>query len=178
MLCPYCGEDNDHVVDSRSMAEGTAIRRRRECLACKRRFTTYEHIDEIPLMIVKRDGRREAFSRDKIATGIRLACQKRPISEDQIQEMTGAAEKRIFTQSEKEIDSTVVGEMVMESLREVDQVAYVRFASVYRSFKDVNEFMNELSQFLVQPAKKSRQKGEKEAPTKEKKGAKKKGKAK
>lgn len=178
MLCPYCGEDKDHVVDSRSMAEGTAIRRRRECRVCKRRFTTYEHIDEIPLMIVKRDGRREAFSREKIATGIRLACQKRPISEDQIQEITGAAEKKIFTQSEKEIDSTVVGEMVMESLREIDQVAYVRFASVYRSFKDVNEFMKELSQFLVQPAPKSRRGRSKTVQGGEKKGAKKKGKTK
>jgi transcriptional repressor NrdR len=178
MLCPYCGKDKDHVVDSRSMAEGTAIRRRRECLACGRRFTTYEHVDEISLMIVKRDGRREAFSRDKIATGIRHACQKRPISEDQIQEMTGAAEKRIFSQSEKEVESTIVGEMVMKSLREVDQVAYVRFASVYRSFKDVNEFMNELSQFLVQPAPKSRRKSAKAAPRKEKKSAKTKGKEK
>jgi len=178
MICPYCGEDNDHVVDSRSMGGGTAIRRRRECIKCGRRFTTYEHIDDIPLMIVKRNGRREPFLREKIERGIRLACQKRAISEDQVQEMTGTVEKRIFRQSEKEVESTVVGEMVMECLREVDQVAYVRFASVYRSFKDVNEFMAELSQFLDHPSRKGERKKGKSNSKNGKAGSKSRGKKK
>lgn len=133
------------------MGEGTSIRRRRECLGCSRRFTTYEHVDEIPLMIVKKDSRREPFNREKICAGIRTACQKRPIGEDRIQEVTSAIEQAIFSQAEKEVDSNVVGEMVMDALRDLDQVAYVRFASVYRSFKDVNEFMSELSRLLEKP---------------------------
>ncbi len=148
MRCPYCAADNDHVIDSRAMPGGSSIRRRRECLECHRRFTTYEHVDEIPLMIIKKDGRREPFKRDKIASGIRAACQKRPISEDTIQEVTSRIEQRIFSQADKEVESSVAGEMVMEVLRDLDQVAYVRFASVYRSFKDVTEFMSELSTLL------------------------------
>jgi transcriptional repressor NrdR len=158
MICPFCHQDNDHVVDSRSMAEGTAIRRRRECLACGKRFTTYEHIEEIPLTILKRDGTREAFNRDKIASGIRRATQKRGISEDQVQEITSAIEKKIFAKIDKDIPSTVVGECVMEQLRDLDQVAYVRFASVYRSFKDVTEFMDELSELLERPGAKNEKK--------------------
>lgn len=151
MRCPYCSADNDHVIDSRSMPDGSAIRRRRECLACHRRFTTYEHVDEIALMIIKKDGRREPYNREKIAAGIRAACQKRPISEDKIQEVTGSIEQWVFSQPEKEVESHKVGELVMETLRHLDQVAYVRFASVYRSFKDVNEFMSELSRLLEHP---------------------------
>jgi transcriptional repressor NrdR len=150
------------------MAGGASIRRRRECLECHRRFTTYEHVDEIPLMIVKKDGRREPFSREKIAGGIRIACQKRPIGEDRIQEVTSSLEQRIFTQADKEVESSVVGEMVMELLRELDQVAYVRFASVYRSFKDVNEFMSELSRLLEKPPEK-RVKGKRKKLSKGKK---------
>ena len=115
MLCPYCGKDNDHVVDSRSMAEGASIRRRRECLECENRFTTYEHIDEIPLTIIKRDGRRVPFDHGKIANSIRIACQKRAVSEESILEMTGAIEKRLLSQIDKEVESTVVGELVMEN---------------------------------------------------------------
>jgi transcriptional repressor NrdR len=148
MRCPYCGADNDHVIDSRSMGGGSSIRRRRECLECSRRFTTYEHVDEIPLMIIKKDGRREAYNREKIAAGIRIACQKRAISEDKVQEVTSTIEQRVFAQADKEVESSRVGEIVMEILRDLDQVAYVRFASVYRSFKDVNEFMAELSRLL------------------------------
>jgi transcriptional repressor NrdR len=155
MLCPYCGQDEDHVVDSRSMAEGTTIRRRRECLACGRRFTTYEHIDAIQLTIVKRDGGREPFDREKVASSIRVACHKRPINEEKIMEITGAIEKKILAETDKEVESTKVGELVMKQLRNTDQVAYVRFASVYRSFKDVTEFMDELSDLLEQGGKKS-----------------------
>jgi transcriptional repressor NrdR len=155
MRCPYCGSDNDHVIDSRSLLGGTSIRRRRECTECNRRFTTYEHIDEIPVMIKKKDGSREPFIRDKIATGIRVACQKRPVSEDQVQTMTSSVEQQVFSEAEKEVDSSFIGELVMKQLRDVDQVAYVRFASVYRSFKDVTEFMSELNQFLSSPASSS-----------------------
>ncbi|MCA9428557.1 MAG: transcriptional repressor NrdR, partial [Candidatus Omnitrophica bacterium] len=123
MKCPYCSADNDHVVDSRSMAEGTAIRRRRECQACGKRFTTYEHLDEIPMQIIKRDGTRESFDREKIARSLRIACRKRPIGEDRIQELTGAVEQKIIGESEKEISSAKVGELVMDELRQVDQVA-------------------------------------------------------
>lgn len=156
--CPYCAADNDHVVDSRTMAGGASIRRRRECLECHRRFTTYEHVDEILLMIIKKDGRREPYQRDKVVAGIRIACQKRPISEDQIQDLTSQVEQQIFSQMEKEVDSSVVGEMVMEHLRELDQVAYVRFASVYRSFKDATEFLAELSSLMDQSREKPKQK--------------------
>ncbi|GMV66154.1 MAG: transcriptional regulator NrdR [Candidatus Omnitrophica bacterium] len=158
MRCPYCAADNDHVVDSRTMSGGASIRRRRECLECHRRFTTFEHVDDIPLMIIKKDGRREPYHRDKVVAGIRIACQKRPISEDQIQDLTSQVEQSIFSQMEKEVESSVVGEMVMEHLRELDQVAYVRFASVYRSFKDVTEFLAELSSLMDQSRDKSKHK--------------------
>lgn len=148
------------------MAEGTAIRRRRECQECGKRFTTYEHLDEIPMQIIKRDGTREAFDREKIARSLRIACRKRPISEDKIQEVTGAVERKVLSEPEKEIASAKVGELVMEELRQTDQVAYVRFASVYRSFKDVTEFMEALSS-LLSPERKPK----KEKPSKKKKGS-------
>lgn len=148
MKCPYCGTDNDRVVDSRSMADGDCIRRRRECLECKKRFTTYERVEELPMMIIKKDERREAFERSKIANSIRIACRKRPVSEAQIEEITSRIERKIYSIADREIPSETVGEAVMMALRELDQVAYVRFASVYRQFKDVNQFMNELSQLM------------------------------
>jgi transcriptional repressor NrdR len=148
MQCPFCGEDNDRVVDSRSMNEGRSIRRRRECLGCSNRFTTYEHVDNIPVMIIKRDQRREPFSRDKMVEGIRIACRKRPVSEDQIEDIATQIEMKINSRLDKEIESGMLGDLVMEQLRKLDQVAYVRFASVYRQFKDVNQFIDELKGLL------------------------------
>ncbi len=150
MKCPYCGADNDRVVDSRSMAESESIRRRRECLSCTQRFTTYERVEEIPLVITKQDQRREPYDHDKVARSIRIACQKRPISEDQIQELTKEVEHTLFEPGVREVDSSRVGETVMEGLRRLDQVAYVRFASVYRQFKDVAQFMEELTEIIQQ----------------------------
>ena len=160
MRCPYCGSDNDHVIDSRSMGEGTSIRRRRECLGCSRRFTTYEHVDAIPVMIVKKGGEPDPYDREKIAAGVRTACYKRQISEDRIQEITSLVEQEVLSQPEKEVESSFVGELVMNHLRDLDEVAYVRFASVYRSFKDVNEFASEISKFLKssKPEKKAKRK--------------------
>ncbi len=148
MKCPYCGVDNDRVVDSRSMTDGMGIRRRRVCNACDHRFTTYEHVEEIPMMIIKRDERREPFDRQKLAKSIRIACQKRPVSEEQIQEMASAIEQRLILTHEREIPSSVLGESIMEELKDLDQVAYVRFASVYRQFKDLKQFQEELSQLM------------------------------
>lgn len=130
------------------MAEGISIRRRRECLGCGQRFTTYERVEEIPLMIIKNDERREHFDRSKIARSIRIACQKRPVSEEQIEEITAKVERRLFSMQSREIPSNIVGEEVMNELGLLDQVAYVRFASVYRQFKDVNQFYEELSRFI------------------------------
>lgn len=132
------------VVDSRATEEGSSIRRRRECIGCGRRFTTYERLDEIPLMVVKKDGRREAFSRDKIITGVLKASQKRPISYEVIENLAREIERELRNQMEREISSQVIGEMIMERLRHIDEVAYVRFASVYRQFKDIDRFMEEL----------------------------------
>lgn len=148
MKCPFCGSNDDKVVDSRSMMEGVSIRRRRECLNCKQRFTTYERVEEIPLMIIKRDERREPFDRLKICRSIRIACQKRPVSEEQIDEITSSVEHKLFSMQQREINSQVIGEDVMRHLGELDQVAYVRFASVYRQFKDLNEFYDELTRFI------------------------------
>ncbi len=148
MKCPYCGADDDKVVDSRSMSDGLSIRRRRECLACSKRFTTYEHVDNIPIMVIKRDERREPYQRDKLVQGVRIACRKRPVSEDQVEAIASQIELKINSEFEKEIDSATLGELVMEQLRRLDQVAYVRFASVYRQFKDVNQFIDELKGLL------------------------------
>jgi len=146
--CPYCGVDEDKVVDSRSMSDGASIRRRRLCLACNQRFTTYERYEEIPLMIIKRDKRREAFDRNKVCKSMRIACQKRPVSEEQLQEITTLIEQRLYITHESEIPSSVIGENIMKELRQLDQVAYVRFASVYRQFKDLHQFQQELSQLM------------------------------
>lgn len=144
MKCPFCDEVEDKVVDSRMAKEGELIRRRRECLGCKRRFTTYERVDEILPVVVKKDGRREAFDRAKILSGLKKACEKRPISTATIEAVADQIEKRIQEMGETEIESRIVGEELMKELHQLDQVAYVRFASVYREFKDIDQFMDEL----------------------------------
>ncbi len=148
MKCPFCGEINNKVIDSRLSKDGNVIRRRRECLLCSRRFTTYEHIEEIPVMIIKKDGRREVFSREKLRSGIQKACQKRNISVNIIEEFLDEMERDLRETGEKEIPSHKIGEKVMAKLHEIDDVAYVRFASVYREFKDVNDFVSELKSLL------------------------------
>ncbi|MBU6480357.1 MAG: transcriptional regulator NrdR [Nitrospirae bacterium] len=144
MKCPFCDELEDKVVDSRMAKEGEVIRRRRECLGCKRRYTTYERVEEILPMVVKKDGRRESFDRTKILAGLKKACEKRPISTATIEAVTDRIEKRIQEMGETEIESRIVGEELMKELHQLDQVAYVRFASVYREFKDIDQFMDEL----------------------------------
>ena len=148
MKCPYCTQINNKVIDSRLSKDGRMIRRRRECIECGRRFTTYEKLEEVLPMIVKKDGRREPFSREKIVSGIRKACQKRPISMSQIEEFADALEFYFQELGKKEVDSSEVGERVISQLREWDEVAYVRFASVYRQFRDIKEFMAELEDIL------------------------------
>ena len=144
MKCPFCNELEDKVVDSRMAKEGEVIRRRRECLVCKRRSTTYERVEEILPVVVKKDGRRESFDRSKILAGLKKACEKRPISTATIETVTDRIEKRIQEMGETEIESRIVGEELMKELHQLDQVAYVRFASVYREFKDIDQFMDEL----------------------------------
>jgi len=148
MKCPFCGEIDNKVIDSRLSKDSNVIRRRRECLECSRRFTTYEHIEEIPIMIIKKDGRREVFSRDKIRSGIKKACEKRNISMNVIEDFIDDLERDLRETGEKEIPSTNLGEKIMIKLHEMDDVAYVRFASVYREFKDVNDFVSELKGLL------------------------------
>jgi transcriptional repressor NrdR len=150
MKCPFCRENNNKVIDSRLSRDGSAIRRRRECISCSRRFTTYEYIEEIPLMILKKDKRREHFSRDKVRAGLNKACEKREISMNVIESFIEELERDLRESEEKEIPSTVIGEKVMRKLHELDKVAYVRFASVYRDFKDVNDFVTELKTLLTQ----------------------------
>lgn len=144
MKCPFCGHLEDKVVDSRESREGDVIRRRRECLKCERRFTSYERIDEIPYMVVKKDGRREPFDRDKVMTGIMKACEKRPISMTKIEALVNSIEKYVQDSKDRERSTEKIGEMIMRKLKDLDKVAYVRFASVYLEFKDVTEFMSEL----------------------------------
>ncbi|WP_447985733.1 transcriptional regulator NrdR [Nitrospira sp. Nam74] len=144
MKCPFCDDLEDKVVDSRMAKEGQVIRRRRECLSCKRRYTTYERVEESLPMVVKKDGRREPFDRLKILAGITKACEKRPISVSTIEAVTDRIEKRIQEMGETELSSNAIGEEVMRELHNIDQVAYVRFASVYREFKDIDQFMDEL----------------------------------
>jgi transcriptional repressor NrdR len=144
MRCPYCGHLEDRVVDSREAQDGHATRRRRECLGCARRFTTYERIEDVLPQVVKKDGRREAFDREKIVEGVATACQKRPVSAEQIEALVAGVERQVQELGEREIRTTVIGEAVMQRLRNLDEVAYVRFASVYRAFRDVGEFMTEL----------------------------------
>jgi len=148
--CPFCDELEDKVVDSRMAKEGEVIRRRRECLACRRRYTTYERVEEILPMVVKKDGRRESFDRTKILAGLKKACEKRPISTATIEDVTDRIEKRIQEMGETEIESRIVGEELMKELHQLDQVAYVRFASVYREFKDIDQFMDELKTLAQQ----------------------------
>ncbi len=149
MRCPFCNHLEGKVVDSRSSKEGDAIRRRRECLKCGRRFTTYERIEEVAQMVIKKDGRRETFDRWKVKSGILKACEKRPVSLDQVDALIDDVERSLFNSSEHEVSTEDIGLAVMERLRRLDEVAYVRFASVYRQFKDLNEFMNELKDLLT-----------------------------
>lgn len=148
MKCPFCGHLDSKVLDSRPADEATAIRRRRECIECNRRFTTYEKVDEIPLVVVKKDGRREVFDRNKILGGVIKASEKRAISLKQMEEVIDDIEKELRNRMDPEISSNQIGEMVMEKLSGLDEVAYVRFASVYRQFKDVNSFIDELERLL------------------------------
>jgi transcriptional repressor NrdR len=146
--CPYCGHLGDKVVDSRESKEGEAIRRRRECLDCGRRFTSYERIDEIPYMVIKKDGSRERFERQKLIAGLLKACEKRPVSVAQVEAIADRVEASLQERPEKEIATVEIGQAVMEDLKRLDKVAYVRFASVYRHFRDIGEFMNELKDLL------------------------------
>jgi transcriptional repressor NrdR len=148
MKCPFCGHLHDKVVDSRESKEGDAIRRRRQCLGCQRRFTSYERIDEIPYMVVKKDGRRERFDRQKVLVGVLKACEKRPVSMVQLEAIADKAEVMVQESSEREVSTQTLGEMIMNELKNLDKVAYVRFASVYLDFKDVQEFMSELKDLL------------------------------
>ena len=148
MRCPFCNQDNTRVVDSRPVDENTAIRRRRQCDECGKRFTTYEKVETIPLTVIKKDQNREQFDRSKIEAGVLRACHKRPVSAEQIHHLVDQVETEIFNLEEREIPSSVIGEMVMDKLKDLEAVAYVRFASVYREFKDVNTFMDELKKIL------------------------------
>ena len=148
MRCPHCSATKDKVIDSRSANDNRSVRRRRECLKCGRRFTTYESIEDISLVVVKRDGRRETFDRNKVISGLLKACEKRPISMAQLEELVDRVEREIHRDYDKEVPVQAVGEMVMEKLHALDEVAYVRFASVYRQFKDINQFMGELKDLL------------------------------
>jgi len=148
MICPFCGKNQDKVIDSREASDGAAIRRRRECEKCHERFTTYERLEESPLLVVKRDGRREAFDRKKILSGVIKACEKRPIPLEKIESLVDDLEREVMRESDREISSVEVGERLMRRLHDLDEVAYVRFASVYRSFKDLNQFMKELRELL------------------------------
>jgi transcriptional repressor NrdR len=148
MKCPFCGFLNDKVVDSRESKEADSIRRRRECLQCAKRFTTYERIDEIPYMVVKKDGRRERFDRQKVLNGLLHACEKRPVAISQLERIVNDAESYVIDSSERERKTSEIGELIMNRLRKLDKVAYVRFASVYLDFKDVKEFMSELKDLV------------------------------
>jgi transcriptional repressor NrdR len=148
MKCPFCGHEEDKVVDSRSAQDGRAVRRRRECLKCKRRFTTYEYIESVVLTVVKSDHRREPFDRQKIINGIKLACNKRPVSSKRIEAMADEIEAGLHELSKNEVTSKYIGELIMNKLKDIDEVAYVRFASVYRKFQDKTEFFEELKRLL------------------------------
>jgi len=155
MKCPFCGHPEDKVVDSRESREGEAIRRRRECLACEKRFTTYERLDEIPYMVVKKGGRREKFERQKVLNGLLRACEKRPVSMAQLENIVDEAESLVVDSAEREVATEAIGQFIMDRLRAIDKVAYVRFASVYMDFKDVREFMDELNRLLSHREKES-----------------------
>ncbi|SEO28895.1 transcriptional regulator NrdR [Propionispora vibrioides] len=153
MRCPFCGFAESKVIDSRAAEEGNSIRRRRECLSCVKRFTTYEVVEELPLMVIKKDGRRAIFDRGKLLNGLLRACEKRPIPLAVIEKIAEQVEKESRNNMEREITTRQIGEMVMEQLKEIDQVAYVRFASVYRQFADINNFMSELELLMKQGSK-------------------------
>ena len=148
MRCPYCGYRESKVVDSRPADEGASIRRRRECLSCEKRFTTYETIEYLPMVVIKKDGSRQSFDRSKVLRGIQRSCEKRPVSYHTLEELVNEIEQTLQNQMEREVSSAQIGELVMERLKKVDEVAYVRFASVYRQFKDINTFMSELNKLL------------------------------
>jgi transcriptional repressor NrdR len=150
MNCPFCGHKEDKVIDSRESKEGDVIRRRRQCLGCDRRFTTYERSDEIPYMVVKKDGRREKFDRQKVLNGLLKACEKRPVAMGKLAEVVDAVEARLADNPDREIATTEIGEMLMDHLKSLDKIAYVRFASVYRDFQDVEAFLNELKNLVLQ----------------------------
>jgi transcriptional repressor NrdR len=148
MRCPYCQIDNDRVIDSRASEDGMAIRRRRECLGCHRRYTTFERVEEVSIKVIKKDGNRVPFDRTKIKSGLEKACWKRPISDDQIEAAVSAVEREIYDRFDSEVETRDIGELVMQQLARLDQVAYVRFASVYREFKDARDFVEELQPIL------------------------------
>jgi transcriptional repressor NrdR len=148
MKCPFCNHLEDKVVDSRETKEGDTIRRRRECMGCERRYTTYERIDEVPYMVIKKDGRREKFDRQKVLGGLLKACEKRPVSMSKLSELVNQVESKVSDSPDREISTTEIGEFLMESLRDLDKIAYVRFASVYRDFQEEEAFFNELKQLM------------------------------
>lgn len=148
MKCPFCGFDEDRVIDSRPTEENTSIRRRRECLKCMKRFTTYEKVENVPLMVIKKDKSRQAFDRQKLMNGLLRACEKRPVSIEQLEKLVDEIETQILNTLKREITTKEIGEMAMAKLKELDEVAYVRFASVYRQFRDINTFMEELHKLL------------------------------
>lgn len=148
MVCPFCGHREDRVIDSRESKEGDVIRRRRECLKCERRFTTYERSDEVPYVVVKRDGRREKFDRQKVLEGLLKACEKRPVGMAKLAELVDEVEAKLADTPDRELPTTEIGELIMDRLRNVDKIAYVRFASVYRDFQDVEAFLSELKDLL------------------------------
>jgi transcriptional repressor NrdR len=147
-MCPFCGHRQDRVIDSRESKEGDVIRRRRECLKCERRFTTYERSDEIPYVVVKRDGRREKFDRQKVLEGLLKACEKRPVAMAKLAELVDEVESKVAASPERELSTTAIGEHLMKRLSQVDKIAYVRFASVYRDFQDIEAFLNELRDLI------------------------------
>ena len=159
MRCPFCQDPENKVIDSRESQEGSVIRRRRECLACSRRFTTYERVEELIPLIVKKDGRREAYDREKVLAGLKKACEKRPVSTEQLEQTLDDLERKLQETGEKEVPSSRVGEEVMRRLQDLDEVAYVRFASVYRSFRDITEFMSELKELIDERAQNAARKG-------------------
>ena len=150
MLCPFCGFREDKVIDSRESKEGESIRRRRQCLSCERRYTTYEHCDEVPYMVIKKDGRREKFDRQKVLGGLLKACEKRPVSMVKLSELVNRVESKVSDSPDREISTIDIGEYLMENLRDLDKIAYVRFASVYRDFQDEQAFFNELKTLMRQ----------------------------
>lgn len=154
MRCPYCKHLEDMVVDSRALSDGGIIRRRRECIKCHRRFTTYERIEEISLKVIKKDGRREDYNRQKIMSGLLTACEKRPVSMEKIEKLVSEIEKKLEKDNRKEISSKRIGELIMKKLHKLDEIAYVRFASVYRQFKDIGQFMQEVKGILGKGGKK------------------------